>query len=360
MEEKKQWIVWTSKNKKKPFAPWTGRNHPIDPLDSDNWTSFRKALKFVRHGDYDGLGFVFTVDDDFVGFDLDDGVDDIEINGESVRVETDEVHGKVLTALDSFTEVSQSGNGLHVIVKGDLDEYGGQVTDKDVEIEIYDRGRFFCMTGKVVTEYDMSVNDAQTDIGNIVEAFVSEDKIDSSSPSNDYSNDRSGSGSGSFDADSFEPESDSEFDRLSFFDIFEDKVKAGQHVSHPVHGSRTESNFLVHNSDGFVATCFRGDCNYQNGPTCVLLPHHVLAMEMKGWEHCPRVREAWDLELRIETWIYAVEEYGVNPMEIPTSIKAGLGKKYDVDPFAGGSESVSISNFLKRKLKDDYEVYWFE
>jgi len=91
-----------------------------------------------------------------------------------------------------------------------------------------------------------------------------------------------------------------------------------------------------------------------------LLPHHVLAMEMKGWEHCPRVREAWDLELRIETWIYAVEEYGVNPMEIPTSIKAGLGKKYDVDPFAGGSESVSISNFLKRKLKDDYEVYWFE
>lgn len=360
MEETDQWIVWTSDDKKKPFAPWTGRNHPVDPLNSDNWTSFRKALKFVRHGDYDGLGFVFTSEDDFVGFDLDDGVNEIEINDESVRVETDEVHGKVLTALNSFTEVSQSGNGLHVIVKGDLDQYGGQVTDKDVEIEIYDRGRFFCMTGNVVTEYDMAINEAQSDIENIVEAFVDEDNIDGSKPSsNDYSNDRSGGGSGSFDSERFEPVSDSEFDRLSFFDLYEEDVKAGSHVSHPVHGSHTKNNFLVHDSDGYVATCFRANCNYGNGPTCVLLPHHVLAMEMKGWEECPRVREAWDLDLRIETWIYAVEEYGVNPMEVPASIKSGLGDRYDVDPFAGGRESVSILNFLKRKLEEEHGVYWF-
>lgn len=355
MKETDQWIVWTAENKKKPFAPWTGTDYTIDPLNPDNWTGFREALKFVRHGDFDGLGFVFTPDDDFVGFDLDDGVKEVNISGDSVSVEADDIHSKVLTALNSFTEVSQSGKGLHVIVRGDLDEFGGQVTDKDAEIEIYDRGRFFCMTGKVVTSYSLDVELAQEDIDNIVEAFVSDDNVNEDSPSTDYS--REGGSTSGFDPDRFEPVSDSEFDRLSFFDLFDD-ISAGQRVPHPVHGSHTGSNFLVHNCDGFVATCFRGSCNHGRGPTCVLLPYHALAMELKDWDNCSRVREEWDLDLRVETWVYAVEEYGVTPLEIPTSIKSGLAKRYDVDPFAGGRESVSINNFLKRKLREDYEVSW--
>lgn len=356
MKSTDQWIVWTAKDRKKPYAPWKEGDYPIDPLESSNWTSFQKALRFVRHGDYDGLGFVFTPEDDFVGFDLDDGVSDIRISGNNVSVDVDEIHNRILSALNSFTEVSQSETGLHVIVKGDLDKFGGQVTDKESEIEIYDRGRFFCMTGKVVTDYSLDVEEAQSDIDNIIEAFVDESSSKSSDIASDYSQDGfSGSG---FDASEFEPVSDSEFDQLSFFDLFED-VYPGSRTAHPVHGSRTNSNFLVHDDDGYVATCFRGSCNYGNGPTCVLLPQHVLAMELKGWDNCSRVREEWDLDLKVDTWVYAVENYGLNPVDVPVSILAGLGERYDVDPFVGGRESVSMINFLKKKLSEDYGVAWF-
>ena len=83
-----------------------------------------------------GIGFMFHPDDPYAGVDL-DGCRDPE---------TGEVEGwarKVVEALDSYTEISPSGTGLKVFVRGELPS-GRRRKGK---IEMYGRGRFFTTTG---------------------------------------------------------------------------------------------------------------------------------------------------------------------------------------------------------------------
>jgi hypothetical protein len=53
----------------------------------------------------------------------------------------------IIDELNSYTEVSQSGKGWHVIVKGNLP--AGR--NRAGRVEMYDTGRFFVMTGKTAT-----------------------------------------------------------------------------------------------------------------------------------------------------------------------------------------------------------------
>ena len=52
--------------------------------------------------------------------------------------------GDVATLLDSYTERSVSGRGLHVLVKGKLPEHAKH---KTLGIEVYDARRFAAVTG---------------------------------------------------------------------------------------------------------------------------------------------------------------------------------------------------------------------
>jgi hypothetical protein len=348
LKKKDQWIVWTSENRKVPYAPWNDPD-PIDPLDSSNWTSYERALQFLRHRGFDGMGFVFKPDSDVVGIDLDDCVEETMIEGDNVSVSLSDPHQKIVDVLDSFTEISQSGTGIHVFVRGDV---GGQLVDNEVDIEIYDRKRFFCMTGKVVTDYSLDVEQRDEKLQDISQAFLDTDVEEVETPSSDDAH------TGNFDYEEYFPSSDSEFDKLSIDRIFPD-LDIPCKTGHPVHGSHTGQNFLVHSEEGFTATCFRGGCSVGGSPGCLMLPQHLLAMKAFDYQKCCNVREDWCLELRINTWVYAVENLGLNPLEIPTSIKAGLGDEYDVDPFAGGRESVSVDGFLKERLAEDYGVEWF-
>jgi putative DNA primase/helicase len=87
-------------------------------------------------GDFDGVGFVFSRTDDFFGVDLDHVRD--PASGE-ISVEA---HAIILE-LDSYTEVSVSGAGLHIYGRVKLPS-GGR---RRGCIELYDEGRYFCVTG---------------------------------------------------------------------------------------------------------------------------------------------------------------------------------------------------------------------
>jgi hypothetical protein len=101
------------------------------------WVSFTNVTKtFADKGDeFDGIGFVFSVDsDDLCGIDFDNCVEDGELkSGIAER----------LVELDSYTELSVSGTGLHVIVRGTFGK--GR---KRNDIEVYDRGRYFTFSGR--------------------------------------------------------------------------------------------------------------------------------------------------------------------------------------------------------------------
>lgn len=106
LRELKQWVVW--KKNKRPYNPNT--LVPAKTNDPSTWGTFEEARKAVLAGKAEGVGFVFTDDDPYFGIDLDNAIDD---------------DGKVkpwaqaiIDKMDSYTEISQSGRGIHIIGRG--------------------------------------------------------------------------------------------------------------------------------------------------------------------------------------------------------------------------------------------------
>ncbi len=107
-----------------------------DSTDGSTWCSFDTALAMFLHTDwYDGLGFVFSADDPFFGVDLDHCVTDGRLTARATEI---------VCELDSYTELSPSLTGVHIIARGRL-PLGRRRTGG---IEMYDAGRFFTITGQ--------------------------------------------------------------------------------------------------------------------------------------------------------------------------------------------------------------------
>ena len=100
------------------------------------WCSFDEALASFCAGKVDGIGFVFTAGDPYTGIDFDHVRD--TVNGVIVSWALN-----YIVRLDSYTEISPTGKGLHVIVKGKLPPKGR----RQGQLEMYDDRRFFTMTG---------------------------------------------------------------------------------------------------------------------------------------------------------------------------------------------------------------------
>ena len=125
------------KGKKRPINPGTGK--PASVTNPNDWGSFDSAVRRLKKGGVDGIGFVFTEDDPYVGIDL-DGCRDVKTGRIKPRAQ------KIIDRFDSYTEVSPSGTGIHIIVKGRLPGKGINTG----KIEIYDKGRYFTITGDLV------------------------------------------------------------------------------------------------------------------------------------------------------------------------------------------------------------------
>lgn len=151
LAETPQWVVWkavkikkqngTEKITKVPHDPKTGRK--ASTKRRDNWGTFDQAAEAYLLEGYDGLGFVFTPDDPFVGIDLDNCFND---DG-SLRADAE----TAINTVKSFTERSPSGNGLHIITKATIP--GSGHCDNTTGREMYQEGRFFTITADVVGNY---------------------------------------------------------------------------------------------------------------------------------------------------------------------------------------------------------------
>jgi primase-polymerase (primpol)-like protein len=74
MKDLRQWIVWRSQERdgkptKVPYSPLTGVK--ADSTNPDTWSGHEEAVSICRAHDYEGIGFVFTPEDDLCGVDLD-------------------------------------------------------------------------------------------------------------------------------------------------------------------------------------------------------------------------------------------------------------------------------------------------
>ncbi len=136
LREKSNWVLWNYKERngkktKVPINPNTGGM--ASSADPNTWTNFDNAVS--RKNRYAGIGFVF------------DGTGEIGIDLDKCRdPETETIEPwalEIIQDLDSYTEVSPSGTGVHIILKGRLPSGG----NRKGKIEMYDNARYFCMTG---------------------------------------------------------------------------------------------------------------------------------------------------------------------------------------------------------------------
>jgi putative DNA primase/helicase len=117
-----------------------------DKTNPENWTTFEEAWRAYQRGEVDAIGFVFSKDDSFFVVDCDHVID--PDTGEINPAAADVIH-----ALDSYTELSCSGTGAHVVGYGTKPEYAGCKSGKlGFDIEVYESARFVVMTGKRMTE----------------------------------------------------------------------------------------------------------------------------------------------------------------------------------------------------------------
>lgn len=152
-----KFVSWTygppranGKRPKVPRTPGTGRL--ASTTDPAAWGTLADALADVEAGRADGSGRVFTSEDPFLGIDLDDCRD-------PVTGAIDAWAQTIMREFNTYSEVSPSGTGVHLIGRGRLPGDG----QNKKPIEIYDRKRFFTLTGNVVPGYE-AIRDIQDEV----------------------------------------------------------------------------------------------------------------------------------------------------------------------------------------------------
>lgn len=134
-------LVWNAKREKYDKIPHRADNpnFGLSTAKPDQWFTFDAAVRAVeRNPDkFDGVGFCITGQTDIVMVDLDDCV----VDGLPTDWAAD-----VALRLDSYTELSPSGEGMRIVVLGSAPF---DWTNHDVGIEVYagHQNRFLTITG---------------------------------------------------------------------------------------------------------------------------------------------------------------------------------------------------------------------
>ena len=130
-----QWNEKKQKNSKIPKNPATGYGAKAN--DPTTWATYAAAVDAARRFNFDGVGFEFAAG--YMGIDL-DNVIDADGNITAIAAE-------IVATLDSYTEYSPSGKGLHILCKCPGAKDIGSRNDA-IGLEMYNNGRFFTVTGK--------------------------------------------------------------------------------------------------------------------------------------------------------------------------------------------------------------------
>jgi hypothetical protein len=156
LKDLRQFVNWRYEERdgkltKVPLCPHTGELAAVDRPET--WGTYQEAAQAAREHGYDGLGFVFTKQDRYAGVDLDKCRDP----------ETGEIEGwakELVEDMGSYTELSPSESGVHILIKADLPP-GRR---RKGQIEMYDSGRFFTVTGKHLPGTPKRIKECQVEV----------------------------------------------------------------------------------------------------------------------------------------------------------------------------------------------------
>jgi hypothetical protein len=175
---------------------------------------------------------------------------------------TGEIHPtaqEIVEELDTYTEVSQSGEGLHCLLFGALPTHLGQVIadidsdpyvgDKPPAVEIYDSARYCSITADVL--HDKPIRDGQDALETIIDDYTDEqveEETDDSEVVENFISSPSGDSSSS------------DKNKNMYYSVAVGElpgVPRSGRCDHPIHGSNAGGNFTT--SGGWY--CFRHDAS---------------------------------------------------------------------------------------------------
>ena len=133
------WVVW--KSNKLPVNPHNGKM--AKTTASNTWADFETAVSvYIDKPQYRGIGYVFS---DVV---VQDGHKIVGVDLDKCRDSSGNLDAWAMNAvnrLNSYTEISPSGNGVHVLTLGDIPASGR----KSKQAEFYKTDRYFTVTAKL-------------------------------------------------------------------------------------------------------------------------------------------------------------------------------------------------------------------
>ena len=146
-----QWVLWKAMQKpgekKLRKVPFSIAGYEAKVSDPSTWGSFKKVMDIYHNSFVYGIGFVFSDNDPYCGIDF-----DIMNNGVIDWI----------NKFSSYTEYSQSGKGVHIIVKGK--KPGDRCKNPKKNYEIYDSDRYFVFTGNLYHPKLNTVGERQKEI----------------------------------------------------------------------------------------------------------------------------------------------------------------------------------------------------
>ena len=139
-----QWILWRKERRAGQFTkiPYTVAGTPASSTNPVTWSTY-ESVRGVGVG-YSGIGFVLTKETSVLFIDLDKCLDDLP-----------EPFAVLLERAKTYTEVSPSGNGLHILLRvdGELNLLANR-SSKMPGFECYNTGRYMTVTENVWNSHD--------------------------------------------------------------------------------------------------------------------------------------------------------------------------------------------------------------
>jgi primase-polymerase (primpol)-like protein len=162
LTEREQWVLWRYQDRDGNLTkvPHTCMGYKADVTNPAHWSKFEDALKFAsRPGFAAGVGFAFNADDPYCGIDLDNCYPN------DAAACAPWAAGILEKFANTYQEVSPSGTGVKIWCRARAPRCGKWPIG-DGAIEIYDRARFFTVTGR--SSGTSAIVDHQSDIEALV------------------------------------------------------------------------------------------------------------------------------------------------------------------------------------------------
>lgn len=136
--KEKRWCNYRieTANGKRTKVPYAINGRKASSTDEKSWATYEEAVKKSEQ-----VGIIFTPAKTLLGIDIDHC-----LTGKKITHEERETIAELILEADTYTEISPSGEGLHLLLS--LEEALTLVSNKKAPYEVYTAGRYFTVTLK--------------------------------------------------------------------------------------------------------------------------------------------------------------------------------------------------------------------